>query len=145
MAVISINYKEAGKQKNLGYKSVCLSYKEGKKIFNSGDFVKDWFDCKGFAVNEGIINKEPIMHSSSVDHFLMDGAKFESAYLHLENDEPVLKYIDRSDPNWYITQRHIDEDGWEFFVDEGTKPTWNELRVRCGMEQKQKNERKRFA
>lgn len=44
---------------------------------------------------------------------------------------PELKYIDYSDEHWYITQQDVCENGWEFFVDEGTTPTWEELKEMC--------------
>ena len=135
-AVIGIRYNESGREQDLGYKCVYLHYGNSEeKEFSSGDFVKDWFDCKMFAVKEGILEKEVyISQSSSVDHFIMDGAKFDSAYLHFENDVPILKYVDKSDPYWFISQQDVFEKGWEHFVDENTKPTWNELKTRCGHE-----------
>ena len=49
----------------------------------------------------------------------MDGAPFDSMYLAFdENDKP------------YLTSEYID--GIEFFVKEGTTPTWEELREICG-------------
>lgn len=136
MATIGINYNESGKENDLGYKGVCLHYgKFEEKVFDSGDFVKDWFECKKFIANSKILEEEVfVLQSSSVDHFFMDGAKFDFAYLHFENDEPVLKYIDKSDPRWFINQQNVFENGWEYFVDENTKPTWDELRIRCGYE-----------
>jgi len=64
----------------------------------------------------------------------MDGAKFDSAYLHVEDKVPVLKYIDRTQEDWFMDD--ICE-GWEFFVVEGTTPTWAELRTICGDAKKQ--------
>ena len=62
----------------------------------------------------------------------MDGAKFESAYLHMEGGNPVLKYCvpyeDLSTVEDMIKNQSIYEGGWEFFVPEGTKPTWEELK-----------------
>ena len=132
MAVVSITYND-GDKKNLGYKSVDLSYNglKKKKSFNSGDFVKDWYDCCKFII-VNIKDTERVSHSSSVNHFIMDGAKFESAYLHADKDQVELKYIDESDPHYLYTQRDIYEKGIEFFVKEGTKPTWEELRTLCG-------------
>lgn len=135
MAIVSIKYNECGKYENLGYESVVLSYGDNKKeFFNSGDFVKDWFNFTRFVVVEEIPNKEFVCYSSSVDHFIMDGAKVDSAYLHFEGDVPILKYIDKSDEKWFMNQQDIYEKCIEIFVDEGTTPTWNELRVRCGHE-----------
>jgi hypothetical protein len=62
----------------------------------------------------------------------MDGADFDSAYLHIVNDKPVLKYIDRSDD--LFIQRQVWDGGWEFFVKPGTQPTWEELKKYCNKE-----------
>ena len=97
MAVTSINYNDGGKP--LVYKSVEESYDYGKhkKVFNSGNFVKDWFDCNKFIIQELSDKEYGFANSSSVDHFIMDGAPFESGYLHIVDDKPVLKYVDKTD------------------------------------------------
>lgn len=59
---------------------------------------------------------------------MWDSGKFDSAYLHIENEEYILKYLDFDDPLYHETQRSVYEDGWEFFVPTGTKPTWEELK-----------------
>lgn len=143
MAVIGINYSgfdhdydEDGNRieidplssSYLKYESVYIHYRNGKKIFNSGNFIKDWFDAKKFFQLE-LMDKEPYLSGSSTcDHFFMDGAKFDSAYLHIVDGKPVLKYINTSDENWVITQRDVYDNGWEFFVEPGTQPTWEELK-----------------
>lgn len=126
MAVVSIQYNEGG-DRNLDYKSVKITYHNGKdkKKFSTGDFVKDWFDCLKFIIME-MGDKEYIMHSSSVNHFIMDGAPFDSAYLILENNEPILKYLNDSSEDDKI----VDE-GIELFVPRGTKPSWQELKLNC--------------
>lgn len=139
MAYITINYSggdiyEKDSDKVIGndfvYESVELSSSIGEEkfIFDSGNLVKDWFDAIKKYHTE-IQEKEPYLSmSSSVDHFQWDGGKFDSAYLHFDDDVPVLKYLDRSDPNWVITQDYIFDKGLEFFVTEGTQPTWEELK-----------------
>jgi hypothetical protein len=122
MAVISINYNEGGS--NLGYKSVDLSCGDSlfDKVFNSGDFVRDWYNVWKW-INTNEIN-EPIMYSSSVDHFIGDsGDKWDSGYLHFVNDKPVLKYPNREVDNWFLNP---DFDGLEVFVNRGERPTWEE-------------------
>lgn len=74
-------------------------------------------------------------HSSSVDHFIMDGAPYDSAYLHIVDEKGVLKYLDRSDPNWFLDKNGVGE-GIEFFVPENTKPTWGELNELCNDKKK---------
>lgn len=118
MAVTSIHYNDGGDQ--LNYESVEVSYGEKKnKIFNSGNFVKDWFDALKFEIFE--LQGEHFMNSSSVDHFIMDGAHYDSAY---------LKEKDNGKDEWYLDYEH--HDGIELFVPEGTKPTWEELKSMCG-------------
>ena len=135
MAVIGINYSGGNHyddkliERPINYKSVYLHTSKKKFNFKSGNFVKDWYDAKKYYI-EKLQDKEPYLSgSSSVDHFIMDGAKFDSAYLHVEIDIPILKYVNRENDGWY---NNPDLNGWEFFVVEGTKPTWEELRELCG-------------
>jgi hypothetical protein len=115
----------------LVYHHVYLHTQEGEFKFDSGDFVKDWFRAK-MKYSREISDKEPYLSGSSTcDHFIMDGANYDSAYLHIEDGKGVLKYIDKSDPNYIFTQRDIYENGWEMFVEAGTKPTWEELKEMC--------------
>jgi hypothetical protein len=122
MAVISIEYNDGNKQ-NLGYKSVKISYDNlrKEKIFNSGNFVKDWFDCNKFITQELSDLEFHFSNSSSVDHFIMNGAPYHSVYLVFdENDKCELHYGNE----WY-------NNGIEFFVPAFIKPTWNELKEMC--------------
>jgi hypothetical protein len=120
----------------LKYESVYIHHRDGEKVFDSGNFIKDWFDAKKFFQVE-LMDKEPYLSGSSTcDHFIMDGAKFESSYLHIIDDEPVLRYCTWADDSLdmmeiLIENREIYEKGWEFFVPEGTKPTWEELKEMC--------------
>ena len=122
MAVYGINYDEGNKE-NLGYKSVDISYGNLKeqKVFDSGNFVKDWFDLMKFIITVLRKIEMNFIGSSSIDHFFMDGAKYDKAYLVLvnENNKTVLEY----DLEY--------EDGIVFYVPEGTKPTWEELKEMC--------------
>lgn len=132
MGIIRIIYNEPDAKT---YKSVEISFgkfsgKEETRTFDTGNFIQDWYDMRKFMIKE--MEDEPYMsHSSSVDHFFMDGAQYDSAYLHIVDEKPVLKYFDRTDPDWLFTQRDIDENGWEFFVPEGAQPTWEELKEIC--------------
>jgi hypothetical protein len=126
MAVYGINYDE-GNEKDLGYKSVDISYDNLKKqkVFDSGNFVKDWYDLVKFMIMELSKTESHFIGSSSTDHFFMDGAKFDEAYLvdGIVNGEKksVLKYDGNNE----------EEDGIVFYVPEGTKPTWAELKELC--------------
>lgn len=137
MAVIGINYLGGNYYDDNNiliedepkYESVYLHTLKGEILFNSGNFVKDWFDAKKKYLQEFSEN-EPLSGSSTCNHFIMDGAKFDSAYLHIDGETPILKYVDRTDPKWYITQEDI-FNGLEMFVPEGTQPTWEELKEIC--------------
>lgn len=130
MAVLGITYNDGGKP--LNYEHVYLHARNIERVFDTGDFVKDWFNAKQAYVQD-IQNKEPYLsHSSTVDHFIMDGAEYDSAYLHFKDDEPVLLYMkETDDPAEDMAQRYIYEDGWEFFVNKGERPTWEELKAYC--------------
>ena len=51
--------------------------------FDSGDPIIDWVDAwKWLSENA----KGPVLHSSSVDHFFMDGAPYTNLYVDHENE-----------------------------------------------------------
>lgn len=133
MAVIGINYTGGNRYDDNDvliedepmYESVYLHTNKGKFIFNSGNFVKDWFDAKKKYIQE-FSEEEFLAGSSTCDHFIMDGAKFDSGYLHMDGETPVLKYVDEKDENL----REV-INGWEMFVPEGTQPSWEELKEMC--------------
>ena len=115
MAIISIDYDEGSKEEGLGYKSVKLhlSSTEEKFIFDSGDFVKDWYNATKKFLE---FPESHCMFSSSVDHFIMDGAEFDSAWVMLDNEMKA-----------YLVYEY-NERGMEVFVKKGTKLTWEELK-----------------
>lgn len=121
-AYTTINYDECGDSNNLNYQSVEVHYGENKKIFNSGNFVKDWFDSIKFKIFElSSDDRFPSMYSSTIDHFIMDGAPYDSAYLVGDEQE---NYELCYGSGWHNM-------GVEFFVHEGIKPTWKELKELC--------------
>lgn len=147
MAVLSIQYtggeqkydendEPIGDRTPIKYKSVTLTSYVGEKRkthkFKSGNFVKDWYDAKKLFITT--YDNEPLMGSSTCDHFIMDGADFDSGYLHMNGKIPILKYVDREDKYWFLKK---EDDGYgiwegiEFFVESGTKPTWEELKELC--------------
>jgi len=116
MSFTSINYEEPNPET---YKSVEIhDFNDNKTVFNSGDFVKDWFDLIKFVIME--LENEPFHGcSSTVNHFIMDGAPFDSMYLDFkEDDEPFLT-------------SEYKENLYELFVKKGTTPTWKELKEIC--------------
>lgn len=135
MAFISIQYdggnnydEESGEviSNDFVYESVTISTKKEKFIFNSGNFVKDWFDAKKKYMDELQDTEHYLSASSDINHIQSDsGNKFDSAYLHVVDDKPILLYTDanKSDYVWM--------EGWEFFVPAGTKPTYEELKEMC--------------
>ena len=113
--IISINYNEPNTDT---YKSVTLTLMEGIKTeFKTGDFVKDWFNCNKHIAFLDI--EEHISHSSSVDHFIMDGAPYRSAYLHIFSGEPTLEY------------EYSEDHSGEFFVPARAYWTWEDLKEYC--------------
>lgn len=127
MSFTTINYNEGSKKLRqtgqIDYISVEVSYGENlekRKIFDSGNFIKDWYDRVKFMVTE--LSDEPFhTNSSSVDHFIMDGAPYDCAWLKATKKYAKLVYN--------YNEKHT---GIELFVPEGTKPTWDELREMCG-------------
>ena len=80
MAVSGVNYDEGSEKQGMGYKSVYLHYKEDdEKLFNTGNFVKDWWDMRKFQIQELSESEPHFMHSSTINHFIMDGAPYDSA------------------------------------------------------------------
>lgn len=130
MAILSIISEEF---KPETYSGVDLGYRGGKKTFDTGDFTIDWFNALKFYITTEGVNAEPLSYSSSVDHFISDSQEFDSAYLHVINNESILKYLDRSDPLWVTTQVKIYELGIEFFVPKDSRPTWKELKEKCAL------------
>ena len=96
---------------------------DDEKIFDSGGFIKDWYECNKFIIFDLCDKEGHFSNSSSVDHFIMDGAPFESAYLKTNDDGDT----------WYLDYEydHLNK-GIEFFVKKGTQPTWEELKECCG-------------
>jgi hypothetical protein len=137
MAVLSIQYNGGltydDDDNRVGelpvYESVRLwiSTSDKEFIFDSGNFPKDWYEAK--KKYQEFMDIEPFLSgSSSCDHFIMDGAPYDSAYLHVVDDKPVFLYVDKSKSDWYIKQAYIFDEGWEFFVPENTTPTWEEFK-----------------
>lgn len=115
MAVRSIIYNEGNPN---SYESVEIHIigKE-KKLFSSGNLVKDWFDANKWWIHSDNVDSF-LINSSSCDHFISDGAEYDPAYLNIINNQPYLDYS-------YI------DDAVSFFVKKGTQPTWETLKKMC--------------
>lgn len=120
MAVIGINYKEFEPS---AYESVRIRYGNGldkEEVFDSGDFIKDWYNCNRFIFENNLDETEThFSNSSSVDNFIIDGAPYESLYLYEENGTLKLLPFESHRP------------GVEYFVKSGETPTWEQLKTYC--------------
>jgi hypothetical protein len=134
MAVLGINYDGGNTYDNDGklilndiiYESVYLYTNKGEFLFKNGNFIKDWFEATKKFYTE-LVEHEPFLsHSSSVDHFFMDGADYDSAYYIEEGESVKLVYLDKTDKNWVWSD--VIDNGVEFFVEKGTMPTWEEFK-----------------
>lgn len=122
MSFTTINYDEPNPKT---YKSVEIhDFDDNITKFESGDFVKDWYDLTKFLLTT-LIDEPYHTNSSSVNHFIMDGAEFDSVYLGFDPKNQVSR----------LYYNHNDG-GVEIFVKKGTKPTWEELRKLVGDEKK---------
>lgn len=122
MAVIGIRYKEPNPET---YEGIYIHYGEGKeKVFNSGNFVKDWYQHNKWIAQEidgELAREHHFSNSSTVDHFIMDGATVISRYLKFDEDEqPYLT----ADYDWHDT-------GQEVFIPQGTDWSWEEYKKYC--------------
>jgi hypothetical protein len=147
MAVVGIDYDGGGhlEYDDMGspvgelipvkYESVYIHTSNGDIKFDSGDFILDWYNCMKKFYNELVESEGHLSFSSSVDNFIMDGAPYDSAYLHFdENETPYLRYMNRVfEPTLeqMVEDREIYSKGIEMFVPENTKPSWEELKEYC--------------
>lgn len=102
------------------YKAVEISYGwdlEEREKFDSGDFVKDWYNCVKFTVEKFAGEDERVMYSSSVDHFIMDSNMYRTKFLSVDEEGDRIS-LENDGP------------GLDFFV-EKEDYTWEKLRARC--------------
>lgn len=131
MAIININYNKVNDK--IEYISTDVSrLNNNEKIFNSGDFVKDWYQAIKYCLN---LENEYFSYLSSIDDFIIDGAPYDSVYLYLdENENPILYYPNNSTPeNVKEGEEFLDskKDKIELFVNRGEKLSWEELLNKC--------------
>lgn len=123
MAFVQIIYDEDDINSYEGIKVSSLNgYEFEEKIFDDGDFVKDWYYLVKFSIFDD--NKNLFMFSSNYDHFLHDGGakNFKVKYLDLDGDSPSL-----------VEEEEYKDDifeAWYFYLPEDM--TWDELRKYCG-------------
>jgi len=120
MAVVNITYDEGQPET---YKSVEVSYNynSDRVKFESGNFIRDWFNHNKWIaeeIDDKLKNEHGFANSSSVDHFIMDGANVISRYLKVDEDgNPYLtKDYDYLDP------------GTEFFIPKDEEWSWEKLK-----------------
>ncbi len=158
MAVIGIRYDEGANKRKVmaSYTAVTLRARNKKvksgsvtKIYNSGDFVKDWYNAKRYYIRYAQDDDPHFSHSSSVDHFFMDGANFTPAYLHVV-DELYVENGEAKKRRIGVLKYHGDEpkqevvEGFEYFIPKGRRWTWEELKayVKKGIVPKKKTKKK---
>jgi hypothetical protein len=133
MAIIDVKYNKL-ENNDIEYKSIIVSrLNNNETMFNSGDFVKDWYNVIKHCLNN--LENEHISYSSSVDSFVIDGAPYDSAYLYLdENEKPILFYPDNINPEKIKESNeflHSKKDKIELFVNRGEKLSWEQLKDKC--------------
>jgi hypothetical protein len=123
MAVIGIDYEET---KPETYNGIYIHYEGGRKEFNTGNFIKDWYAHQKWIVNEigdgELKDEHHFSNSSSVDHFIMDGANVISRY---------LKYDEKTETPYLTKEYDWHDAGTEVFIPEGTDWNWNEYKKYC--------------
>jgi hypothetical protein len=117
--IISIDYDDVDAK---SYVAVQVRPRIGEEqVFNTGDFVKDWFHANKWIVNNWTDDEIHLSHSSSVDHFIMDGGGdlYDSRYLSFdEDDEPILIEF-------------AENGGMEFFIPKDSNMRWEQLKEYC--------------
>jgi len=125
MAIIAIKYDEITQE---SYKGIKISYGEHmefNKLFNSGDFVKDWYFLNKFIIDNLLENEYHISYSSSVDHFLSCGNKYESVHLvHIKGNKWEFVKMKDLKPS---------QGGLEFFIENGSDITWEKMKKNIAM------------
>lgn len=119
MAVITVNYKEPNPET---YESVEISYDdlEKRKVFSSGNFIKDWYNLNKWVAQEmagELSNEIHFSNSSSLDHFITDGANVVSRYLKMKGGKPQLE-----------KEYDFMDEGIELFIPSGEDWTWEQLK-----------------
>jgi hypothetical protein len=119
--IISINYDDVDAK---SYVAVQVRPRIGEEqVFNTGDFVKDWFHANKWIVNNWTDEEIHLRHSSSVDHFIMDGGGnlYDSRYLSFDEDyEPIL-----------IEYTENMGSCIEVFIPKNSNFTWGQLKEYC--------------
>ena len=115
MAVISVNYNEGG---DLKYLETSI-YHNGESIdYDSGDFVKDWYDALKFILCGGLYEEYHIAFSPSVLNFISDTGLYDTLY---------LRSIDSEGNSWELIDTY-DELAFQFFVPKGKRYTWKQFK-----------------
>lgn len=94
---VTIDYDEP-KQKTYRAVEICKNRDELKR-FETGDFLVDWIDSL-----KSMEDADVVLHSSSVDHFLMDGGKYlECAVKKIDGKHEIVGFDDYLAGNYDFT------------------------------------------
>jgi len=102
------------------YKGVSFSsdIKEEDKIFYTGDFLKDWYFCQKYLVQIKSKSEGSLSYSSTVNHFVTDGAPYQSRYLSIVDGKGFLN-------------EESNGEQMRFFVPNDQDFTWGVLQAYC--------------
>jgi hypothetical protein len=116
------------------YRGVTIRYRNllSLETFNTGNFIIDWYEAIKFFNGDLAVAEEFLSYSSSVDEYVSESKEYMSAYLHVIDGEFVLKYLDRSLPNWWEDESGVAE-GIELFVPMDKELTWYEYHTLCNI------------
>lgn len=120
MAVVKINYEEGDQSTYRGVEILYGKSLDEIKVFNTGDFVQDWYDHTKFIIHELMDTEYHISNSSTVDQFIISGDKYDPVYLYnIEGNIWELLPLEKYDV--------VRMSAVEFFVHKGENLTWEEM------------------
>jgi len=101
-----------------GAVNITYNFNKDSKLFDSENFVKNWYDCTKFK-----------MH---LDKREFDFKDDESVNEYIKKHSLVETRLKKTDDGWCLDYEN--ENTWRsvvYYVAEGTNPTWEELRSLC--------------
>jgi hypothetical protein len=106
-----------------GAVNITYNFNKDSKLFDSGDFVKNWYDCNKFK-----------MHLDKREFDFKDDLSIEEYAL---KHSLVETRLAQAEGGWVLD--YDNKKTWRsvlYYVAEGTNPTWEELRKICEDEDK---------